>query len=155
MDLLIQLIIFLILLGAGYFWGTRAEKKHYRSIIEREKTNSDILIIATKQPPIGSKDGDLVLGSVVIASDYFKNFVAWLVGIFGGRINVYESLLDRARREAVLRMKDEARTHGANMIVNMKFETATLNNIQQGKSAMVEVLAYGTAVKHQQQLNDN
>lgn len=150
MEYIVEFVIFLVMLAAGYFWGTRAEKKHYRSIAKREKTHADILLIATKHPPFGAQDSELVLGSVVIANDYFKNFVAGLVGMFGGRINVYESLLDRARREAILRMKEEARERGANMIVNMKFETATLNSIQLKQAAMVEVLAYGTAVKHQQ-----
>lgn len=148
MDFLIKIGFFLLMLIAGYLWGTRAEKKHYRSIIKREKESADIMVIAAKYAPTEAKDGELVLGSVVIASDYFKNFVAGLVGIFGGRINVYESLLDRARREAILRMKEEARTCGANMVVNIKFETATLNDIQTKKGTMVEVLAYGTAVKY-------
>ncbi len=33
-----QIIIFMILVGCGYFFGSRAEKKHYISIIEREKS---------------------------------------------------------------------------------------------------------------------
>lgn len=148
MELLINLGITLLLLFAGYAWGTHAEKKHYRHIIEREKTSTDIILITSKHAPDAMRGGgDVVMGNVVVASDYFKRFVAWLIGIFGGRLNVYESLLDRARREAVLRMKDEARATGANMIVNVKFETATLNDIQKRQSAMVEVLAYGTAVK--------
>lgn len=148
MGLLLQLGFALLLLIGGYLLGTRAEKKHYRSIVKREKQATDIIIIATKQAPSNSQNGGLVLGSVVIASDYFKRFVAWLVGIFGGRINAYESLLDRARREAILRLKDDARTHGANMVVNVKFETSTLNDIGTKGNAMVEVLAYGTAVKY-------
>lgn len=150
MEFLIQLGFVLLLLGAGYFWGTRAEKKHYRSIIEREKELSHIIVIAARHPPQEAKDANLVLGSVVVASDYFKRFVAWLIGIFGGKINVYESLFDRARREAVLRMKNDAQACGANMVVNVKFETATLNDIRKKQTAMVEVLAYGTAVKYPQ-----
>lgn len=150
MDALIKIGFFLLMLVAGYLWGSRTEKKHYRSIIEREQTSTDIMVIAAKYAPTEAKEGELVLGSVVIASDYFKNFVAGLVGVFGGRVNVYESLLDRARREAILRMKDEARELGANMVVNIKFETATLNDIRVQKGTMVEVLAYGTAVKYPQ-----
>ncbi len=147
MDILINLGFTLLLLAAGYGWGTRAEKKHYRSIIAREKAATDIVVLAAKRAPDGiTGSAELVRGNVVIASDYFKRFVAWLIGIFGGRINVYESLIDRARREALLRLKEEARQHGANMIVNVKFETATLNDFRKGQTAMVEVLAYGSAV---------
>lgn len=148
MELLLQVGITALLLAVGYFWGTRAEKKHYHSIIEREQSFTDIIVIASKKAPDNATNGELVTGSVVVASDYFKRFVSWLIGIFGGRINVYESLLDRARREATLRMKEEARSVGANMVVNVKYETATLNDIRKKGSAMVEVLAYGTAVSY-------
>ncbi|MFT6733724.1 MAG: hypothetical protein ACJAS9_001914 [Polaribacter sp.] len=39
--------------------------------------------------------------------DYFKRFLAGLRNIFGGRVVTYESLVDRARREAILRMKEK------------------------------------------------
>ena len=54
----------------------------------------------------------LVNGSTVVSNDYFKRLLAILRNIFGGRVKAYESLLDRARREAVLRMKDEAHSSG-------------------------------------------
>lgn len=144
----IEISITVALLALGYFWGSRAERKHYLSLTERERTSTDVIVIASRHAPENAQNGELVLGNVVIASDYFKRFVSWLIGIFGGRINVYESLLDRARREAMLRMKDEAKSLGANMVVNVKIETATINNSKNQSTAMVEVLAYGTAVKH-------
>ena len=86
----------------------------------------------------------LVSGSVVVSEDYFKQAVAGLQTLFGGRLRSYESLLDRARREAVLRMKEDARQRLGTMIVNVKFETYSVP----GKAAMgaVEILAYGTAL---------
>ena len=64
--------------------------------------------------------------------------------IFGGNIRVYESLLIRARREAVLRMKAAAKARGARGIFNIKFETSTIGG---GKGVTsVEVIVYGTAV---------
>ena len=38
----------------------------------------------------------------------FKRFLANLRRLIGGRVKSYESILDRARREALLRMKTEA-----------------------------------------------
>jgi uncharacterized protein YbjQ (UPF0145 family) len=58
----------------------------------------------------------------------------------------YESLLDRARREAVLRMKAQARRAGAGMIVNVKLQTFAVPGRQPGSTRAVEVLAYGTAL---------
>jgi uncharacterized protein YbjQ (UPF0145 family) len=88
----------------------------------------------------------LVRGSVVISVDYFKRFLARLRMIFGGRIHTYESLLDRARREAILRMQEQARELGASMIFNMRFETSSISKGRKDAVGTVEVLAYGTAV---------
>jgi uncharacterized protein YbjQ (UPF0145 family) len=82
----------------------------------------------------------------VISVDYFKTVAAGLRGLFGGRIGAYESLLDRARREAILRMQEDARKLGAEAVFNLKFETSRIaQNAGQGLGS-VEVLAYGTAL---------
>ena len=66
------------------------------------------------------ENAELVTGSVVISVDYFKRFVSFLRDIFGGRVGAYESLIDRARREAILRMKENAK--GADIILNLKLK---------------------------------
>ena len=66
--------------------------------------------------------------------------------IFGGRVGAYESLLDRARREAVLRMQQEARQLGAETIYNVKYETSRIGENAAKGLGSVEVLAYGTAL---------
>mgnify|MGYP002527674596 CR=1 FL=1 len=67
----------------------------------------------------------------------------------GGRITVFEPLLDRARREAVLRMKNAAQAGGYDAVINTRLETSRLaSSGQNGKgTAGVEILAFGTAVK--------
>ncbi|MCH2476148.1 MAG: YbjQ family protein [Gemmatimonadetes bacterium] len=91
---------------------------------------------------------DMVMGSVVVSHDHFKRFLAQLRIIVGGRIKSYEPLLDRARREAVLRMKEQALAHGHNTVVNIRLETSRLANSRRGGkgTAGVEMLAYGTAL---------
>ena len=86
----------------------------------------------------------LVNGSVVIAIDYFKKFVASLVNLFGGNISSYESLVDRARREAILRMKADA--GDASEIINLRIETSSISKNAQQNIGAVEVIAYGTAI---------
>ncbi|HBC56355.1 MAG TPA: YbjQ family protein, partial [Gammaproteobacteria bacterium] len=92
----------------------------------------------------------LVKGNVVISLDYFKRFIAGLRMLFGGRLVAYEPLLDRARREAILRMKAQAKTKGCDMIINFRMETSRLANDNQQRNnntAGVEILVYGTAIK--------
>ena len=66
--------------------------------------------------------------------------------IVGGRVTSYENLIDRARREAVLRMKEKAKTLGANYVFNVKMETSSISKGKRESIGSVEVLAYGTAV---------
>ena len=94
-------------------------------------------------------ESTLVTGSIVVSLDYFKRVIAGLRGIVGGRVKTYEPLLDRARREAVLRMIEDARAQGFDGIFNVRLETSRLANSRgDGEgTAGVEMLAFGTAVK--------
>jgi len=145
-------VFFLVLIVVGYVAGRIQEARHYASIRMREKTLGGITVFSNRFPPRlpAPHDAVLVSGSVVVSEDYFKQAVAGLQTLFGGRLRSYESLLDRARREAVLRMKADAHRHLGTLIVNVKFETYSVP----GKAAMgaVEILAYGTALVPQSPL---
>jgi uncharacterized protein YbjQ (UPF0145 family) len=142
-----DLIIFLVLLVSGYTVGRIAERRHYRSIIAREKDMANVMVFTNRFPPLTQRASQaLVTGSVVVSEDYFKRVVSGLQSLFGGRLRAYESLLDRARREAVLRMKQEARDKGAKMIINVKFQTFSIPGRNPNSFGAVEVMAYGTAL---------
>lgn len=142
-----EFIVFIFLMFAGYVVGTALEKRHFASIRQREHTLRMLPTIMLKRPlePEKVRSVKLVTGSVVISVDYFKRVIATLANLFGGRISAYETLVDRARREAILRMKEEAR--GAHEIINVRIETSSISkNDAKGSVGSVEVLAYGTAV---------
>jgi len=142
-----DLIIFLVLLVSGYTVGRIAERRHYRSILAREKEMANVLVFSNRFPPLSQQASQaLVTGSVVVSEDYFKRVVSGLQSLFGGRLRAYESLLDRARREAVLRMKQEARDKGARMIINVKFQTFSIPGRNPSSFGAIEVMAYGTAL---------
>ncbi len=145
---MLDLIVFVSLLALGYGFGRYAEQRHYRSIILREEALRRIPAVASKIIPPGDTlaESRLVSGSVVISVDYFKRFLAGLRNLVGGRVRSHESLLDRARREAILRMKLQAREHRANIIFNVKLETASISKGRGNSIGSVEVLAYGTAL---------
>jgi len=150
MENLISLGSPLFLLLLAYFLGSHLEPNHYKSVREREAATKDMVVINFPRFPfeVEIERADLVMGSVVVSLDYFKRFLAQLRSIVGGRIKAYEPLLDRARREAVLRMKEQALARGHNTVVNIRLETSRLANSQRGGkgTAGVEMLAYGTAL---------
>ena len=147
---MIDLIIFLVLLAAGYVFGYLAEKKHYKSIFRREKETLGVPCMTLKTLPaqLTRCNAELVAGNVVVSVDFFKRFLAGLRNMFGGRVKSYESLLDRARREAILRMKESAIAKGAKVIINVRIETSSINKKSRKKQSVgsIEVLAYGTAI---------
>ncbi len=143
-----QIIITIVLVTLGYFFGRRAESKHFKKLIEREAVMNALPAMASRIPPDnGEYDQMLVSGSVVIANDYFKSFVAGLRNLFGGKISTYETLLDRARREAVLRMKDQAKSLGAEAVFNVKYEASNISGQYSKRLPILEVHAYGTALR--------
>jgi uncharacterized protein YbjQ (UPF0145 family) len=144
----LNLIIFVTLLTVGYVVGQWIEKKHFRSIIEREERYRKLLTFNERFPPkeLESVNVELVGGNVVISIDYFKRIAAGLRGLIGGRVSAYETLVERARREAILRMKESAHKKGASMIINVRLETASISKGKKQQIGSVEVYAYGTAI---------
>jgi len=144
-----DLLLFLTLIAIGYVAGTLTEKRHYRSIHNREKAFLHLPAVTMKTvdyPEEKVKSAELVYGSAVISIDYFKKILAGLRNIFGGTVKSYETLVDRARREAVLRMKEKA--GDATVIVNVRIETATIGRKANKKGVgCLEAIAYGTALR--------
>ncbi len=152
METLIQIAIFVILVALGYFFGRRAEQNHYKSINEREENLKFLPTTSQKKSLHVDREIKRVLlvnGSVVISIDYFKRILAGLRNIFGGNVQAYETLVDRARREAILRLKESCKD--ADEVINLRLETSSISkNTKQVGS--VEVLAYGTAIYYAKQL---
>ncbi len=147
-----DILFILLILGITFFTGSIIEKRHFDNIKKRE-------IALFRQPIInfGAKTWntnrkikkiELVTGEAVISGDYFKNFVAGLKNFFGGRLTTFESVLDRGRREAILRMREKAR--GANFIVNTRIESIMLNDTYMQETVpQCAIIAYGTAITYE------
>ena len=82
----------------------------------------------------------LCRGNTIRARHIGKDIMAGLRGIVGGEVSEYTKLLAESREQALDRMVDEARSLGANAIIDVRFETSM---VMQGSA---ELLAYGTAV---------
>jgi len=148
-----NLVVFLVLLLVAFFAGEWLERKHVKSIRRREQLWQRLPAITFRTVPEAwtVADAGMVMGSTVVSVDYFKRFLAGLRVLFGGRVKSYESLLDRARRESVLRLKQQAMGLGYHAVVNVRLETSRLANGRGSEgTAGVEVLAFGTGLKLQQ-----
>ena len=139
----------LLLLLVGYLVGSNLEAKHFASIREREAQYQSLPTITFETLPAGWRveSSALASGNVVVSLDYFKRMLTGLRALIGGRIRALEPLLDRGRREAILRMQQQAAEMGYEAVINVRLETSQLDSSGRGGIAGVEMLAYGTAIK--------
>lgn len=82
----------------------------------------------------------IVRGITVRSRGVGGNVVGGIQAMFGGRNTVYTELCENAREEAYELMMQHAQEHGANAVINMRYDA---NEVMEG---ITEVLAYGTAV---------
>ncbi|MEJ2499727.1 MAG: YbjQ family protein [Campylobacterales bacterium] len=83
----------------------------------------------------------VVSGSTVRAKHVGRDIMAGLKNVFGGELKGYTELLGESREEAIARMKAQAKSLGANAVLNVRFSTSS---VAAGAS---ELYVYGTAVK--------
>ncbi len=146
-----DLIIVLTLLVICYFTGKSIERRHYKKIKERELLLIKKPYISFQKNVLNKKEvanSELVASTVVIGCDYFRAFLASLRNIFGGHVSTYESLLDRTRREALLRIREKALKINADIVINVKIDSVTLDPIEYSKNPKTCVTAYGTAIRY-------
>ena len=80
-------------------------------------------------------------GSTVRARNALRDLMAGLKSVVGGEIEEYTKLQAYAREQAVERMVQDAKSLGADAVINVRMTTSV---VMQGAC---EILAYGTAVK--------
>ena len=102
------------------------------------------MLIATTEQVAGREVVEtlgLVRGATVRAKHLGTDIVASLKSFVGGEITGYSSLMAGAREQAIDRMIADARGMGADAIVCVRLETATIAD------GTAEIVAYGTAVR--------
>ena len=102
------------------------------------------LLISTTEDIPGRRTVEfygVVTGNTVRAKHVGRDLMAGLKNIVGGELTGYTELLQDSREEATARMIEQARSMGANAVVNVRYATSS---VAQGAA---ELFAYGTAVR--------
>ena len=130
---------------AGWLLASWFERRHLRSLSAREAPLQHILINTSKHH--GSCEPEactLLIGSVVVAHDYFRTLIIVIRRLIGGNISPYERLVQRGRREALIRLKEEADLRGVDKVINIRFGTTAIS----GRFLhAVEMVAYGMGIR--------
>jgi len=139
---LVYFVLPVVVLLVGALAGSVIERRHLASLARREELPGPVLT-DLGAPPAGVvvSDARLVSGEAVLGADRGKEFVSTLRNLVGGEVVSLQKLMTRARREALLRMVDEARAMGADLVLNVRFEMCEVG----GKAT--DVICYGTAVR--------
>ena len=140
------LVIMLGALIAGYLAGKFVAAAQVASIEEGERSLPSILVTDLRTPPPGfdTEKAQLVVGESVVGTDYWTTFTAGVRSLLGGEVYSLNPLLGRARRQAKLRMLQQAARLGATAVINVRFETSDLGGA--GRAPITEIYAYGTAL---------
>lgn len=123
--------------------GLFLERNHEQELDEREARVAGFLLLDLDHVPgTVPQAGQLVSGNVVMGTGYLKQLTAAFRSVVGGEVKGYQRVLERARREAQLRMIESAVAQGAQAIVNVRFETSDVGGVK----PFSEIFCYGTAL---------
>lgn len=102
-----------------------------------------------KQETMAAEYTTLLMANVVVGPSWGQMFLMWYKSLFGGSLPSYASVLEYGRREALQRLKAQARERGCTSVVNMRIETSVISTSKgnNSNSSSVEFLAYGTGVR--------
>jgi len=129
----------------GWLIATWLERRHFKSMSEREIPLQGIKVTTAKRISSCEPEGvTLLIGSVVVAHDYFRTLIIFFRRVIGGNIKPYEKLVERGRREALIRLKEEAELRGIDKVINVRFTT---NSVAGRFLHAIEMVAYGTGIK--------
>lgn len=84
----------------------------------------------------------VVTSETIIGANFFKDIMANMRDIFGGRSATYEEVLRKAKDSALQELSTRALTLGANAVVGIDFDYETIG----GNGSMLMVTCSGTAV---------
>jgi uncharacterized protein YbjQ (UPF0145 family) len=82
----------------------------------------------------------LVQGSSVRSKHVGRDIGASIKSIFGGELKGYTELLHDSREEATQRLLEQARSLGANAVINVRYSTSSI------AAGAAEIFVYGSAV---------
>lgn len=84
----------------------------------------------------------IVTGEVIVGANLFRDIFAAVTDIVGGRSGKYEQVLQRARKEALAEMEEEAARLGGTAVIGVDIDYEVIGS----NGSMLMVSCSGTAV---------
>jgi uncharacterized protein YbjQ (UPF0145 family) len=139
-------LLLLFAWGVGAWMATR----HEADLAEREPTVAHLQVHNTgrlEDAVAGPNPPAMVASEVTLGVDHFRGFLGQWKNLFGGQVRSYQMVLDRARREVMMRLLEQAHSLGYNAVANVRIDFVDISGsaLTRRKAADVSVLATATA----------
>jgi len=111
--------------------------------------NDQHLSTSSSMTTMAATSSTLLHVSICVGPSMGQIFFMWFKSLFGGRLYSYDVVLDYGRREALLRLNQQAKALGCSSMVNIRIETSTVSFAKnnQNKTSSVEFLAFATGIR--------
>lgn len=140
----------LVMLAFAWSMGVWITRRHETDLAQRELAVAHIYVHNTgrlQDAVLGPHPPVMVTSEVTLGVDHFRGFLGQWKSLFGGQVRSYQMVLDRARREVVMRMLEQTHALGYNALANVRIDFADISGsaLRRRKAADISVLASGTA----------
>ena len=123
-----------------------ANEKAHGTILQSDRFSST----TSKMDNMAATSATLLHVSICVGPSIGQMFLMWIKGIFGGRLQSYDAVLDYGRREVLFRLKQQADSFGCKSMQNIRLETSVVSFSKSGndrRGTSVEFLAFATGIR--------
>lgn len=133
----------------AFVWGPQRTRAHAASLARREQALAGIFITNSRRFDGAVVHPDaaprLLNVELVWGVDRFQALVASILNLFGGELDNVSQVMLRVRREAILRLKEQAQKNGYNALTNVRIAPADIGTDPQKQNLTVAMVASATA----------
>ena len=149
-DLLLSVGLFLFVtvgpLLFSWIFGNIYQKKKQEELGVRVKAFGTDNLTTLKTPPAQVSASGLLSANIIMSVSWWQKLVGGLKTIFGGQVETWDRVLAWARKEALQRLREQARAKGFDNVINVRLDTSEFQS-SKGRNTAIEILAYGTGIK--------
>ena len=130
----------------SWIFGSIYQKKKQGELGARVQAFGTDNLTTLKTPPEHVSASGLVTANIIMSVSWWQRLTGGIKTIFGGQVNTWDRILAWARKEAMQRLREQARAKGFDNVINVRLETSEIQS-SKGRNTAIEILAYGTGIK--------
>lgn len=142
---LLELGLALSLVALAWWTSRLLRRAHERSLTNTERRLAHVQLLTTS--PVALAHCGLVAAEAVIAIDSYSALLLRWRQLLGGESLVVNTILQRGRREVLVRLQREAVALGGNAVIQLRLDCLSFQAGDRSGAKRFCILAYGTAVR--------